>query len=546
MSNTEPLPIETEHQGYPVRERILVTVAAIGATLIETVDSTVVNVGLPKMMGGLDATVDEIAWVITAYSIGNVLMIPMTRFFADRIGRKYFFTGSILFFTFFSFLCGQATSLPELVVFRLLQGVSGAAFFATSQALLIEAYPPNLVGLANALFAIGISLGPALGPVIGGYIAYNLSWPWMFYINLPIGLVLTLLSFKVIRNSPFTSHEETADLWGIGLLAIGIPALQIFLEDGQEFAWFNSTMITTSFVLAIVSLPLFVLRQLMAKHPLIDLRVLKNRSLAAGCFGLFFLGIVYFGTLFTVPLMGQILLGWNPFRMGLVLLPGILSFTFTAMFVGGAMGKVRLLPIMFFGMGILLLSLHGLASLSIQIGPDAVFWPLVLRGVGLACLFPPIMTLAMSTLSRDKVSSGAALVSMMGQVGGTVGIAFMTTMLERFQQQHRSDLAAHISSGSPFFEQHFQMLKSLFESHGVPSTASGPLSYELLNQTLDAQSMMLSFSNMYLLTSISCLLLVLAILGFERTAISHPEKSPSGPEKPSLVPAEDDLSSGNA
>ncbi|MDA8058992.1 MAG: DHA2 family efflux MFS transporter permease subunit [Nitrospiraceae bacterium] len=511
--------------GYPIRERILVTICAIGATLIETVDSTVVNVGLPKMMGGLDATVDEVAWIITAYSIGNILMIPMTRFFADKIGRKVYFTGSVFFFAVFSFFCAQSTSLPELVIFRMFQGVSGAAFFATSQALLIEAYPSRLVGLANALFAIGISLGPAIGPVIGGYIAYNLSWPWMFYINVPIGIVLTALSYKVIRNSPYTNHGETADVWGILLLAMGIPALQIFLENGQEFAWFDSPLIRASFWIAVISLPLFVVRQFVAKHPLIDLRVLKNRSLAAGCFGLFFLGIVYFGTLFTVPLMGQILLGWNPYKMGLVLLPGILSFTFTAMFVGGAMGKAPLLPIMFSGMGILLLSLHGLSNLSIQIGPDAVFWPLIERGVGLACLFPPIMTLAMSTLSREKVSSGAALVSMMGQVGGTVGIAFMTTMLERFEQQHRSDLSEHLSNAAPLFEQHSQMLTSTFIAHGVSPQAAGPLSFALMNQTLDAQAMMLSFGNLYLLTSISCLLLLFAIFGFERSAISHPQKT---------------------
>lgn len=511
-----------DHSGYPLKIRIPLTLTAIGATLIETIDSTVVNVGLPKMMGGLNATVDEIAWVITAYSIGNVLMIPMTRFFSDRLGRKIYFTASILLFTLFSYLCAISTSLLFVIVFRLLQGLSGAAFFATSQTLLIEAFPRKQIGLANALFAVGISLGPALGPVIGGFLVYHKTWPWMFYINIPIGLILIAMSWKFVPDSPFAIEKEETDLWGIGLLVLGIPALQIFLEDGQRFNWFASPLIRTCFFTWLTALPLFVIREFMASHPLIDLRVLKNRSLFAGALGLLILGTIYFGTLFTVPLFGQVLLGWNPLETGLTLFPGIVAFAIVSMIVGGSIGKLPLFPFILSGIVLIEISLYQLSSLSPSVSPHEFFWPLIFRGMGLACLFPTIMTLAMGTLPRNMVASGAAIVSMMGQVGGAVGIGVLTTLLQRWEQLHRTHLSKNISEGNPIYQSSKEAIQGFLATRGISSEQSRQLTLGLINQRLDLQSMMLTFSDLYQVVSVGAFFLVLLVFIFERTQFSHP------------------------
>lgn len=520
-----------DHPGYPLRIRIPLTLTAIGATLIETIDSTVVNVGLPKMMGGLDATVDGIAWVITAYSIGNVLMIPMTRFLSDRMGRKVYFTTSILLFTLFSYLCAISTTLFAVIFFRLLQGVSGAAFFATSQTLLIEAFPKKQIGLANALFAVGISVGPALGPVIGGFLVYHETWPWMFYINIPIGLILTAMSWKFVPKSPYAIQDEETDLWGIFLLVAGIPALQIFLEEGQRFNWFSSPMIRDCFIIWVTALPLFLIRELTARHPLIDLRVLRNRSLAGGALGLLILGTIYFGTLFTVPLMGQTLLGWNPLETGITLFPGIIAFALVSMIIGGSMGRIPLFPVILLGVSLVELSLYQLSTLSPSVSPREFFWPLIFRGMGLACLFPIIMTLAMGTLSRQMVASGAAIVSMMGQVGGAVGIAVLTTLMQRWQQVHRELLSKNISNTNPIFQAKWEALKNILMFHGVPPTETNAVAMGIFNQSLDSQALLITFSNLYQVVAGGALILLLLVFIFERTPLSHPgkPKNDSGP-----------------
>ncbi|MHB1605608.1 MAG: DHA2 family efflux MFS transporter permease subunit [Leptospirales bacterium] len=515
-------PDADDHPGYPLRLRIPLTLTAIGATLIETIDSTVVNVGLPKMMGGLDATVDGIAWVITAYSIGNVLMIPMTRFLSDRMGRKVYFTASILLFTLFSYFCAISTTLFSVILFRLLQGISGAAFFATSQTLLIEAFPKKQIGLANALFAVGISVGPALGPVIGGYLVYHETWPWMFYINIPIGLILTAMSWKFVPKSPYALQDEETDLWGIMLLVTGIPALQIFLEEGQRFNWFSSPLIRDCFIVWVTALPLFLIREFTARHPLIDLRVLKNRSLAAGALGLLILGTIYFGTLFTVPLMGETLLGWNPLETGMILFPGIIAFALVSMVIGGSMGKIRLFPVILIGIFLIELSLYQLSVLSPSVGPEAFFWPLIFRGMGLACLFPVIMTLAMGTLSRQMVASGAAIVSMMGQVGGAVGIALLTTLLQRGEQVHRQLLSKNISGTNPIFRAKHEALMNILMFHGISPAKSNAVAMGIFNQTLDSQAMLITFSNLYQVVAEGTLILLLLVFIFEKTGVSHP------------------------
>ncbi|MGC8528704.1 MAG: DHA2 family efflux MFS transporter permease subunit [Leptospirillia bacterium] len=504
-----------------------VITAAVGATVLETLDSTVVNVGLPNMMGGLDTTIDGIAWVITAYTIGNVLMIPMTRYLSDRLGRRRYFTLSIILFTLFSLLCGLSRDLLPLVVFRLLQGMSGAAFFATSQTLIIDAFPPEKVAMANAIFGIGVSLGPALGPVVGGYLIYNHSWPWIFFINLPTGIFLTYLSYRYVPDSHHSVTDEPLDLPGILFLVGAIPGIQFALENGQRYDWFSSPDIRLAALSGILFLSLFVVRELTARHPLLDLRVLKNRSLWAGSAGYALLGSVYFGTLFTIPLMGEELFSWDPLETGFVLLQSIISFTFATVISGSLMGKVPVWMIMVPGVIVIEIALWGYGHIGPTAAPHSFLWPNIFRGIGLALLFPPLMTMSLATLPRKMLATGAAVSGMIGQLGGSIGIALLATLLQRSQQVHQAYLTtANLTANRVQTTQAQQTIISHLSSIGIPPGDASRLAIGLIEKQVSSQALFLSFSDVYAAVAVAALILLGPIFLFER---SPREETPPPP-----------------
>lgn len=512
-------PVQNERsEGHiPVAHPGMVVAAAVGATVLETLDSTVVNVGLPNMMGGLDTTLDGIAWVITAYTVGNVLMIPMTRFVSDWIGRRRYFTISIILFTLFSVLCGLSRDLLPLVFFRLLQGMAGAAFFATSQTLIIDAFPPERIAIANAIFGVGISMGPALGPVVGGYLVYHESWPWIFFINLPIGLLLTYLAFRYVPDSRHTIENDRLDIPGIVLLLLSIPAIQFALENGQRYDWFSSPSIRFSAIAGALFLLLFVLRELTAAKPMLDLRVLRNRSLWAGSLGYALLGSVYFGTLFTIPLMGENLFSWNPLETGYVLLQSIVSFSIASMVAGAIMGRVPIWAIMVPGVAIIEVALWGYGHLGPQSSPASFLWPNIFRGIGLAFLFPPLMTMALSTLPRRMLSTGAAVSSMIGQLGGSIGIALLATLLQRSQQIHQAYLTTANLTGNRIQTVAAQgAILSHLAGLGLSPSAADRLSAALIENQIAKQALFLSFGDVYAVVGIVALILLLPIALFER------------------------------
>ena len=501
----------------PLSNPRLVITAAVGATVLETLDSTVVNVGLPNMMGGLDTTIDGIAWVITAYTIGSVLMIPMTRYLSDRLGRRRYFTLSIVLFTLFSLLCGLSRDLLPLVIFRLLQGMSGAAFFATSQTLIIDAFPPEKVAMANAIFGIGVSLGPALGPVVGGYLIYSHSWPWIFFINIPTGIFLTFLSFRYVPDSHHSVVDEPLDLPGILFLLGAIPGIQFALENGQRYDWFASPAIRVSALSGVLFLVLFAIRQLTAKHPLLDLRVLKNRSLWAGSVGYALLGSVYFGTLFTIPLMGEELFSWNPLETGFVLLQSIISFTVATIISGTMMTRVPVWMIMVPGVVVIEIALWQYGHIGPTANPHSFLWPNIFRGIGLAFLFPPLMTMSLATLPRRMLSTGAAVSGMIGQLGGSIGIALLAALLQRSQQIHHSYLtSSNLTANRVQTLQAQQTIMTHLSSIGIPPEEASRLTLGLIEKNVSSQALFLSFSDVYAAVAVAALILLGPIFLFER------------------------------
>lgn len=293
--------------------RVIITITAIFCALLEIVDTTIVNVALNDMRGNLGATLTEVGWVITAYAIGNVIIVPMTSWLSQQFGRRNYFATSIIIFTVFSFLCGNATNIWELVAFRFVQGLGGGALLVTSQTIITESYPPEKRGMAQAIYGLGVIIGPTLGPPLGGYIVDHFSWPYIFYINIPIGIIATLLTLQFVRSPKYSEKNVSRDIdWlGIGLLALAVGSLQYVLEKGHDDDWFNSTTILVLGICAVFGTFFFIWRELYFRKPIVELRVLKNGNLRVGTILSFILGFGLYGSTFIIPLYTQSTLGWT-------------------------------------------------------------------------------------------------------------------------------------------------------------------------------------------------------------------------------------------
>src|SRR3954469_15957316 len=358
----------------------MIAFTVVLASVIELIDTSIVNVALPHMMGNLGATLDEVGWVVTSYIVANVIVVPMTAWLAARFGRRNYFLASIIIFTVSSFFCGNATNIWELVLCRFVQGLGGGALLSTSQSILVETFPREQLGLANAMFGVGVVMGPTIGPTLGGYIVDNLSWPWIFYVNLPIGVVAALMSLAFICEPHHKRVIGGIDLGGILLLAGGIGSLQIVLERGERLDWFSSPLIITLAIISIFSLVTFVFWELSREHPVVDLHVLKHRSLALGTVFTFILGFGLYSSLFMFPVFVQGLLGFSATQTGLLLMPGGFA-TALMMPVIAKLLEIRTPPQLLNALGFFIFFLLSeiLGQSSLATGQHQLFWPMILR-----------------------------------------------------------------------------------------------------------------------------------------------------------------------
>ncbi len=467
----------------------MITLTVVTASVIELIDVSIVNVALPDMMGNLGATLDEVAWVVVSYVVANVVVLPMTGWLSSLFGRRRYFVGSIVLFTVASFFCGHADGIWELVLFRFLQGAGGGGLLSTSQAILVETFPVSERGLANALFGLGVVTGPTLGPVMGGWITDNLSWPWIFYVNLPIGIAAVVLSLAFIREPAHSRKVQSVDGWGILFLAVGVGSLQVVLERGDREDWFAATYIIVLTALAVVTIPLFVWHELRTEHPIVNLRVMKDRSLALGTFFTFILGFGLYSSIFIFPVFAQSILGFTATQTGLILLPGGLATCLMMPVIGKLLQRgfppqvLNALGFFLFFLFCLMLSQSSLAS-----GRADFFWPLILRGVGLPCLFVPLTTVALSNLEGAAIAQGTGLTNMMRQLGGSVGIAVMATYVDRHSWVHRTALVSHLSPYDAAARGWLDTVTHGIAGRGVPplvahDKALGALAGTVLRQT---------------------------------------------------------------
>lgn len=482
------------------RYKYLIGIAVTMAAMLELIDTSIVNVAIPHMMGNLGATLDEISWVSTGYIIANVIVIPMSGWLSAYFGRRRYLTFSIALFVFASFFCGASRSLGALVFWRVVQGLGGGALLSTAQATLWEAFPPSEVAIGQAMFGVGIMVGPTLGPTLGGFIVDNWEWPWIFYINLPLGLIAGLMVWSYVRNAEHQERADTIDWLGIGLLTTGVGALQWMLERGERYDWFESKFVTSLAVISGASFIGLVWRELTAKEPVINFRVLKSRQLATGVAMAMLLGFALFGSVFVLPIFLQGLHNFTANQTGLVILPGAISSAITMAIMGRFASKIDARPLIAIGVLGFLWCMWTLSRLTIDAGASDMFWPLIVRGISLGLIFIPLTSASMAELKPREIPQGTGMFNLTRQLGGSLGIAIVATMLSRFTFQAKSELTQHVVTIGTDAQARLEFLSKAMVGRGMNPAVAHQQALMVMDRMVTAQASVLAFSRIYLLS----------------------------------------------
>jgi MFS transporter, DHA2 family, multidrug resistance protein len=482
----------------------IVALTVILPTLLEVLDISVVNVALDHIRGSLSAGVDEATWSITAYLVANAAVIPLTGWLSRLVGRKRYLAVSVALFTVSSFLCGSAKSIESLVIFRILQGVSGGGLQPLSQAILLEAFPPAEYGIAMAVFGIGVMVGPIAGPVLGGWITDNWSWPWIFYINIPIG-VLSLFLLNLFIHDPdhlkrSDGLKEKIDYWGIALVVIGIGCLQIVLDHGQREDWFASRLISGLAVISVISLVLFVIVEMKAKEPIVNLRVFRDVSFTAGTiiqacsFGMFM------GSLIMLPLFLQQLMGYNAFLAGLALMPGGIGMLIAIAVVGKLVEKINPKLILVAGLCITAYSMHIMTGFNLHVDYDTVAWTRLVMGIGMGMLAVPLLSLPFSSMQKVEVGNAAIVYTTLRNISLSFGAALMMTVFFRRMQFHQSRLSEMLNPFEPRFQIAVQKATGLM--HLKTGAVTAYSAHGVIYQQLMREAALASFMDTFYIAAI--------------------------------------------
>jgi DHA2 family multidrug resistance protein len=502
----------------PVVHRRLITFAVLSSAVMEVLDTSVVNVSLPHIAGNLSSTTEEATWVLTSYLVSNAIILPMSGWLANYFGRRRLLLTVVSGFTLSSLLCGIATSLPMLIFFRVLQGVTGGGLQPLSQAVLLEEYPPAERGKAMALFGMGIVAAPILGPTLGGWITDTFSWRWVFYINLPVGITsLILISLYVHDPAYLQRGKLRADFWGFGMLAVGMGALQIMFDKGQQEDWFNSHLIVMLAVVSVVLLTGFILRELTVDQPIVQLNLLKYRSFSMGIVLVTVLGFVLFGSVVLLPLFMQTLLGWTATTAGLWTSPRAVGTAVFMPLVGYLLGKAWdgrwMLAFGFLLGGI---SLLGLSQMSLQSGTwDILVW-LILQGAGMSFIFVPLTTMTMDPIPKQVTGYATSLYAVTRNIGSSIGISFVTAMLARRSQLHQSVLAAHVTPYDPSVQQFLNGTQGMLMRGGADPVTANRRSLAILYGTVQQQAATLSFLDLFRIMGLLFLISVPFVILFRK------------------------------
>jgi DHA2 family multidrug resistance protein len=492
----------------------LIAIAVMSSTFMEVLDTTVVNVSLPHIAGNLSASTDEATWTLTSYLVANAIILPMTGWLASTFGRKRLLMLSVTGFTTASFFCGLAPSLSFLIFFRVVQGACGGGLQPLSQAILLESFPPEKRGQAMAFWALGIVVAPMLGPVAGGWLTDNYSWRWVFYINVPIGILAILLTQAFVFDPHYLRKESKGiDYWGIGLLVVGMGSLQIMLDKGQEDDWFSSQFIVTLAVLAFIGVGGLIIRELTAEHPVIDLSVFRYRSYAIGTFIMTVVGFVLYGSTVLLPLLMQELLGYTATHAGITNLPrGLASFMFMPL-VGYLTGKVDARKLLAAGFVTTALAMYMISLFSLNAASSNFWLPLTLQGAGLGLIFVPLTTVTNDPVPRERMGNATSIFNLMRNVGASIGISMVETLQVRRAQTHVNILGRYVNPANPKARQTLDGMRALFMSQGKDATTATREAYGAVWGMVQQQAAMLSYNDAFrLLAGMFLLMLPLLLL----------------------------------
>ena len=500
------------------RMRYLIVIAAMIGAVLEVLDTSITNVALPQMQGNLGATLSEIGWVNTGYIISNVIVLPLTGWLSEKLGRKNYFAVSIILFTVASFMCGTSNSLGGLIFWRVIQGAGGGGLLSTGQVIMIQAFPKAQQGIATAIFGMGVMIGPSLGPVLGGVLTDNFTWPWIFYVNLPFGVLAVILTFLYVPGDANKSYSNAPfDYVGVCLLAVGMGTLQTVLERGQEDDWFQSASITVMAVTAVISLTTFVMWELFFEHPIIDLRILRNRSLAAGSIFGAVLGFGLYSVLFLLPIYLQNLQHFTATETGYILFPSAIVSMLSFMIVGPLSQKIDARILLWIGAICFSMAAFGLSTLTTDSGGAEVYWPLMARGMSLGFLFIPLTVSSLGNLAPDEIGTGSGLINLTRQLGGSIGIALSSTVLTRRITFHRASLVSYVNIGNDTVVTWLaNTARHLQSSADISIGAARTGALMQLSGLVDIQSYMLAFNDAYLIIGTAFVIAMPLILLFER------------------------------
>src|SRR5579863_8991380 len=478
----------------------IVAVAVMFATFMEVLDTTVVNVSLPHIAGSLSVTVDEATWTLTSYLVANAIILPLTGWLSNFFGRKRMLMLSVTGFTIASFLCGLAPSLPFLVICRVIQGACGGGLQPISQAILLESFPPEDRGKAMGFWGLGIVVAPMLGPVLGGWLTDSYSWRWVFYINVPIGIAsIVMTSLFIFDPSYIRRASQKIDYWGIGLLAIGIATLQIVLDKGQEKDWFGTSWITAVAIVAVATIVAFLIYELHIKDPVVNLRVFKDRTYSTGVFLMSLLGVGLYGTTVLIPLILQTLLGYPAVRAGIAMSPRGLGSLVAMPVAGIIMAKLDPRKMLTAGLIVCGWTLFQFSRLSLSAGFWDFFWPQLIMGLSLGLIFVPLTTISMAPIRKENMGNATSLFNLVRNLGGSIGIAAVSTMQTRFQQRNINQLGSHVTPYSFGARNMMNSMEAMFMSGGADKVAAANQARAAMFGMVERQASMLAYNSIFLI-----------------------------------------------
>ena len=510
---------DSYEQWRPSANPWLIAVSVMLATFMEVLDTSIASVALPYIAGSVSATNDEATWVLTSYLVANAIVLPASSWFSLRFGRKRFLMICIVIFTISSFLCGAAPSLGMLLLARAVQGAGGGALQPLSQAILLESFPPQKRGLAMAVFALGVVVAPVLGPTFGGWLTDQYSWRWSFYINIPIGVLAIFMIFRYVEDPPYIKNAKPGriDTWGLGLLAIWLGCLQIILDKGQEDDWFGAVWIRWATLTLVAAFVFFLVRELTHNKPLVDLQIFRNRNFALGCLLITLFGACIYGLVTLLPLFYQELMGYTALNAGIAVSPRGVGAICAMPIIGILTARLDNRWLIASGFGTFAICSLWFGQVNLAISQWSFIWPIILSGFGSGMVFVPLSTTTMGTLSNEEIGNASGLYNLLRNVGGSVGISIVNTIVARHAQIHRSELAHNLTSLSPLTGQHLSILQELMQrANASGAVLASRQALQILNGTLNSQARLWSYVDDFRYMALACFICIPIVFLFKR------------------------------